>query len=526
MKGLRSFTAFANRRITDWQPKKINALPFPLVKSTHNSSNEAKGTVGIVGAGISGLYAGLLLRKHNIPFRVFERCKHHIGGRIYTCREGFGGGENDYFEAGAMRIPCIPAHSPVFDLIDHLNKTLTSHMDKVELIDYLYTCEEGNLVYVNGKVQNNGEVMSLKYANDHPSELGFVGLKPEDSGKTAHSLMNDALKPLLQEFHDNRDAFFDKYDHISLQHYFTNFAEPKWYQSKVRYVETMTTATNSFTRGLIDRVIEYEDYHSHQSCGWKTIKNGMSRLPEACVKLIGKENITSGASVYKIEEEGDEVVVTYSTDGCVPSATPKREKFDKLLITIPNPALKMIDRPLWSAEKEEAMRACNVTPCYKLGLQFKTRFWEKGERPSYGGQSTTDTPSRWIVYPCYGLNDLGKGILFTYCWSTDALNVLPASDEQMVDSALRDIQKVYPDEDIGGLFTGNYKSFSWVSEVPMGVADFLPGQMKLLPSLQKNEGNVYFAGEHVSLRHAWIVGALDSACNACKQMFPELDLSL
>ena len=479
--------------------------------------------VAIVGAGISGLYAGILLKKHNIPFHIFERCKDHIGGRIYTCREGFGDGENaDYFEAGAMRIPCIKSHDLVFNLIKYLNENLsnTQSGDKIELVDYCYECADGNLVYMNGRLQKDGKLMSVRYANDHPDELGFAGLKPEDASKTAHSLMDDAMRPLFKEFHEDSDKFIEKYDDISLQYYLANCAEPKWYDAKINYVETMTTATNAFTRGVIDRVIAHEDFNLNRSGGWKTIRNGMSRLPEACAKLIGRENITNGATVYKIEEEGDKVVVTYST-----SSNPKVEVFDKLLVTIPTPALKMIERPQWSSEKEQAIRACNVIPCYKLGLQFKTRFWEKGERPAYGGQSTTDTPSRWIVYPPCGFNDPGNGILLTYCWSTDALNLLPASDEQMKDRALRDIQKLYPDENIREQFTGIYRSFSSMSEVPMIVADFLPGQMRLIRCLRKNERNIYFAGEHISLRHAWIVGALDSAGYACKQMFPELDFN-
>ena len=62
----------------------------------------------------------------------------------------------------------------------------------------------------------------------------------------------------------------------------------------------------------------------------------------------------------------------------------------------------------------------------------------------------------------------------------------------------------------------------------------MPGQFKhLYPALQEPEGPdpmasqedrlIYFAGEHISMRHGWIVGALDSAGNACKQMFPDID---
>ena len=55
--------------------------------------------------------------------------------------------------------------------------------------------------------------------------------------------------------------------------------------------------------------------------------------------VIGGENITTGATVYKIEVIGDKVAVTYSTDGSVSSSCPKTEKFDELLIAVPPPVL-------------------------------------------------------------------------------------------------------------------------------------------------------------------------------------------
>ena len=492
--------------------------------------------VGIIGAGMSGLYAGLLLKKYDIPFHIFEGRNDRVGGRIYTCREEFGPGDNQYFEAGAMRLPCIESQKPVFQLIKYLNdhKELPD-AERIELIDYVYKYENGNLVYVNGKLRQ------LKYANEHPNELGYVDLKPEDAAKTADALMDEVMKPLLDEFGKDPNAFFEKYDHMSLRYYLGNCANPKWYPAKINYAETMTSGTNAFTYGLVESVIEYQDFNSQPSNEWKTIKNGMSRLPEACASLIGRDNITMGAKVYKIEMTPEnKVAVTYSTDGHVPSKNQTVVMFDKVLIAIPNPVLRMMERPLWSPTKEEAIRACNIQPCYKLGLQFNTRFWEDPQMvdyPTRGGQSTTDTPSRWIVYPSYGLGDKGKGVLLTYCWSTDALSILPASDEQRKAIALRDLQLLYPKVEIVKEFTGKCKSVHWAAHWSSGVADFLPGQFKqLYPALKEPEGLnpsanpgdqlIYFAGEHISMRHGWIVGALDSAGNACTQMFPDINFEL
>jgi len=40
---------------------------------------------------------------------------------------------------------------------------------------------------------------------------------------------------------------------------------------------------------------------------------------------------------------------------------------------------------------------------------------------------------------------------------------------------------------------------------------FAPGQLRLLqPDIAKSEGKIHFAGEHTSLKHAWIEGAIES----------------
>ena len=48
----------------------------------------------------------------------------------------------------------------------------------------------------------------------------------------------------------------------------------------------------------------------------------------------------------------------------------------------------------------------------------------------------------------YGIEERGKGVLLTYFWSTDALNMVPASDEQRKNCALLDLKRLYPNVDI------------------------------------------------------------------------------
>jgi monoamine oxidase len=91
--------------------------------------------VGIVGAGLSGLYAGLLPSRESHQVTIYERTN-RVGGRIFTHHFTSAKASKDvYFEPGAVRIPRSRLHSRVFDLIDYLNKTGAKN-NRIRLIPY------------------------------------------------------------------------------------------------------------------------------------------------------------------------------------------------------------------------------------------------------------------------------------------------------------------------------------------------------------------------------------------------------
>ena len=182
-------------------------------------------TVGIVGAGAAGLYSALLLKRYrpDISVKILE-ASDRVGGCIYTYR--FENKPHQYFEAGAMRLPVIEAHEPVFDLI---SQNLQDY--KVELIDYHFSDPSGNRVYVNGTKQDNGKVMTVDYANNHVSELGFDEVVATDKpGK----LLNDAINPIVDEFKANFEAAVKKYDSMTLHSYLSQ--ELGWSEAKINYM--------------------------------------------------------------------------------------------------------------------------------------------------------------------------------------------------------------------------------------------------------------------------------------------------
>ena len=458
----------------------------------------------IVGAGMAGLYSALMLKHYNIKVevKIFE-ANERIGGRVHTHK--FSTEPHQYFEAGAMRFPEVHAQKPLLDLIKYLNQH-TSEENQINLISYKHSDPSGNLVCVNGMKQKDGEVMTVDYANKNLQELGFPS--EADATEQASKLLNDAIQPVIDEFKEDFEEALMKYNSMSMHYYLSE--RLKWSAEKINYVEVMTSRLRV---GLVEQAI-LSSVFTQGMPSWKTIDKGMCQLPEAVATLIGEEKISLGARVESLKEEGCKVKVGYVQHGKM-----HHESFDAVILAIPAHAVNMIpEKPLWPVELHNSLHSIHYLPLYKIGLRFKNRFWEKCPRPSKGGKSITDLPCRWVVYPSYGIGDEGNGVLLMYTWMTDSDHWLPKGQEDKITMALNYLQVLYPNENIADLYLGGkpgcetYLKEAFAIEWDTGIPYFDEGQFThLYPIMLRQQQNIYFAGDHLSMNHAWIVGALDSA---------------
>ena len=115
---------------------------------------------------------------------------------------------------------------------------------------------------------------------------------------------------------------------------------------------------------------------------WCTVYGGMSNMIEACANLIGRNKIHMNSPIRGISERADgKVELDISGSGGRTCA------FDKVLLAIPTAAMHTIrQRPVWSFMKEQSLRGAWFEPLYKIGLHFRTRFWEQIPDPCFGGQ--------------------------------------------------------------------------------------------------------------------------------------------
>jgi monoamine oxidase len=175
----------------------------------------------------------------------------------------------------------------------------------------------------------------------------------------------------------------------------------------------------------------------------------------------------------------------------------------------------------FSHTKQRAIRELHYDPAVKVFLQCRRRFWEDDDG-IFGGRSITDLPIRTIYYPEHG-RETGRGVLLaSYTWGEDAQRWGALSPDGRVAQAEREVSRIHPqvaaERELG-------VSKVWQADEYAGgaFADFAPGQQtRLYEHIVAPEGRIHFAGEHASLHHAWIQGAIQSGLRAAREVHTAL----
>ncbi|MGW0424626.1 flavin monoamine oxidase family protein [Streptomyces sp. NPDC003015] len=138
-----------------------------------------------------------------------------------------------------------------------------------------------------------------------------------------------------------------------------------------------------------------------------------------------------------------------------------------------------------------------------------------------GGGSVSDNANRFMFHPSHPIpGSAGGVVLASYSWADDALRWDSLDDEARYPHALCGLQQVYGQR-IEVFYTGAGRTQSWLRDpYAYGEASvLLPGQhTELLPVIPVREGPLHFAGDHTSVKPAWIEGAVESAVRAALEI--------
>ncbi len=439
----------------------------------------------IVGAGMAGLVAGYELARAGHDPLILE-AQNRVGGRIYTLRR-FAPGL--YAEAGAMRIPRV--HDLTLGYIEHFG---------LQLRPFAMGNPKG-LVYVGGKR------MTVEQAGLTPDELGFA-VADHERGRSFGDLWEEATRDLRAWLETDQVAGWERirreYDGYTLR----EFLELKGFSEGA--IE-MYGVMNFVEAGINNAVVEEfrEDFGKAYE-DMQEIVGGSDGLPNAFYAELG-DRIRFGAEVHAIDQDTDSVTVHFKTEAGRYSVSG-----DHAIVTLPFSVLRQVEvMTPFSREKQRAIRQLNYSASTKILFQVRERIWETDDG-IFGGATVTDLPIRRMNYPTPDPTTSRGMLLASYTWDQDAARWGAMDEETRLEEALEDVSKIHPRirevYEVGA-------SHAWYDDrfANGAFALFEAGQQtQLQADIVRPEGRIHFAGEHCSLYHAWIQGALESGLRAAQ----------
>ncbi|WP_433774649.1 flavin monoamine oxidase family protein [Bacillus wiedmannii] len=450
----------------------------------------------IAGAGISGLVAASLLKEAGHKITIIE-ANNRIGGRVYTIREPFSAGL--YFNAGPMRIP--DTHHLALAYIRKFKLPLNLFINKTP----------SDIIYTNNKITR------LDVFEKDPSVIGYPVLEKE-RGKTAEELMLEVLEPILnyikKDPNKNWIIVEKKYKTYSLGSFLTEY----YSDGAIDMIGVLLDMEAYMGMSLIEVLREMIFFTS--TTKYYEITGGMDALPKAFLPQLN-ENIFMQYKVRKIIQEDNKVMMQVNREQTL-------EQFmvtgDVAIVTIPFSALRFVEiQPydLFSYYKRRAIRELNYIAATKIAIEFKSRFWER--EGQCGGKSITDLPIRFTYYPSYDIQSPGAAIVIaSYTWADEALTWDSLSHRERIRCALKNLAQIYGNVVYSEFVTG--ASFSW-SKNPYSCGAFTafePGQeLEIFPYITPPAGKVHFAGEHTTLTHGWMQGAIESGVRVAHEVNEE-----
>ncbi len=418
--------------------------------------------VVIAGAGLAGLCAALELERRGHTCTILEAETRHVGGRARTLR--FEGGL--YGEAGAMRVP--KSHTLTRHYVAELGLTLRPFVQS----------NPDAFMFMRGRRERVRDVTRLGAA---------YGLAAAEQGKSPEDLWAASFVKRLQgQLNEERQDFLA--------------------------VEPRTEAVRALDRLSVRRVLEAE------------------RVSAEAIEFLsvglGVDTLLDDAATEAMREES-QAVWSQSFDEIVGGTDRLPAAMAAQLRDKPFPVLARVEvEPGFSGAKRRAIRELHYDSSTKILATTARRFWEQDDG-IYGGGTFTDLPTGTTWYPSDNATardpkvSAAPGVfLASYSWGQTARRWASMPQRERSQSALRHLARVHPQLVSPGVVTRT-ASWSWDTYRWSGgaFAWFTPGQhVTLHRHVVAPEGRIYFAGEHASLTHTWMQGALESGLVAVRDM--------
>ena len=445
--------------------------------------------IAIVGAGMAGLVAAHeLARAGHDPF-ILE-AQHRVGGRILTLREPFAPGL--YGEAGAMRIP--RAHALTIAYAERFGLALqpfTLHNPQA-------------YCHLAGRRHRWRDV---------DADPGLIAgeMSGAERASTCASRWAEAIRPLAAAVDATATppgpAIVRRYDGFSTREF---LEQQGWSEPAIELFGLLQNQEALMNACFLELLREevgrfYEDL--------LRIEGGMDRLPHAFVAHVGRR-IRYGARLTALEQSAENVTLHFDTGG---GAHVRDGRLRDPHASVPGAETHRDARRRSRPASDARSASCATTPPQRSSSSSHAASGRTTTVSSAAG-TVTDLPIRNVFYPDHG-RETGRGVvLASYTWSEDAQRWGSLPPSERLAQALEDLG-VHPSAGEGG---GRGRRVEDVARRPLRwrrVRTVRAGAAVAAARARgRAEGRVHFAGEHASLAHAWIQGAIESGLRAALEV--------
>ena len=436
---------------------------------------QSKTDVVVIGAGLSGLNAAMLLEEQGYKVQVIEG-RDRVGGRLLSLRDIPGNPE-----AGGNGIGS--GYGRMIDIVERLGIPMLNSAGRAQITPF--------------ELYLDGERISAEQWPTHARNI-----LPE-----AYKAFSPRLVPLVLLRQTNPLASFeDWYDAKSKPHdisVYDVFKNNGFTDEQIDLTYNLNVPYGTSAHDISALMMWFNDGWVASMEGGEPVQlsaiGGNMTIAEAMAKALSSE-VHIGRQVVGIrsDDSGAEVVCG---DGTV-------YKADRVVCSLPLPVMRYIKfDPYLPSVMAKGIALVPYFPMTQVHLVAKEPFWEAD---GWSPDMWTDTVAGHVIANRHNVDNTDVTSLTAWARGFTALQLDQVSPEEGKAWVISEFERIRPSAK-GKLEAPQIKS--WLRD-PFANGDYAvwePGQVtEFLHAIGQPHGNIHFCGEHTALSNRGMEGAMES----------------